>query len=141
MHAHSFRRRRSSRRHSPTLHPSPAPTLAHGKQPTSARPTIPVIDLADDDATVAAALRRACCDTGFFMLSPSSHGIAPALIDAMFDQTRALFSLPLVDKLVLLKVPPSGGSGDASAPISSAVDMNRNIHKGPGLHAARSCST
>ena len=61
---------------------------------------LPVIDLGDarssrgrDAAGVAAALREACTDVGFFYLA--GHGVPPALLDAQLQWTRRFFALPL----------------------------------------------
>lgn len=52
---------------------------------------IPVIDAAG--AGAAAALREACCDSGFFYLR--GHGVPQALLDAQLEWTRRFFDLPL----------------------------------------------
>jgi isopenicillin N synthase-like dioxygenase len=65
--------------------------------------TIPVIHW--DDATsekragIAAAIHRACRETGFFYIS--NHGIAQDLIDAQFEAAHAFFDLPLDVKMSL----------------------------------------
>src|SRR5687768_3572759 len=66
---------------------------------------IPVIDLApaatDSNglAGVAAAIRRAATEVGFFYVS--HHGIPPAAIDAAFDAAHRFFALPLERKLAV----------------------------------------
>ena len=60
---------------------------------------LPVIDFApmlEGDAAakhaLAAALARACTDTGFFYLK--NHGVPQALIDRTFALSRDFFALP-----------------------------------------------
>jgi isopenicillin N synthase-like dioxygenase len=71
--------------------------------PEAARQAIPVIDLTpapgDEPGgleTVAARVRRACEQIGFFYLA--GHGVAPALIDAAFDASREFHALRLAVK-------------------------------------------
>jgi isopenicillin N synthase-like dioxygenase len=68
--------------------------------------TVPVIDFAgmlgDDPkakAAVAARLRDACANVGFFYLA--NHGIPQTLVDAMFAECPRFFGLPLEDKMRL----------------------------------------
>lgn len=70
--------------------------------------TLPVIDvsgLAAADAgartRTVAALHDACRDTGFFYCA--GHGVPRALRDAVFEQSRAFFALPLEVKASLDK--------------------------------------
>jgi hypothetical protein len=63
-------------------------------------PSIPIIDLSLPDDEAAATLGAACRGSGFFMVS--HHGVNT--VDAMFDQIRRLFDLPLADKMKLLQV-------------------------------------
>ncbi len=65
---------------------------------------VPVIDFtafregtAEGKAKVAAAIREACEDTGFFYLS--GHGIPLSQIDAIFAASRRFFALPLEERL------------------------------------------
>jgi len=63
---------------------------------------IPVIDLTPllqdgDPRPVAAAMRRACGDLGFFYVC--NHGVNAELRNAYFAQARAFFDLPLAEKL------------------------------------------
>ena len=63
---------------------------------------IPVIDLAPAAARlgeVAAAVRRAATEAGFFYIA--NHGIPPATIDAAFAASRRFFALPLERKLAV----------------------------------------
>jgi isopenicillin N synthase-like dioxygenase len=48
-------------------------------------------------AAVAAELRRACTEVGFFYLT--HHGIPQAVIDRAFEQGRRFFALPLEEKM------------------------------------------
>lgn len=67
---------------------------------------LPVIDLsrlqAEDPAirgAEAAALRAACVGDGFFYLT--GHGVPPETRQAIFDAARAVFDLPMADKMAL----------------------------------------
>jgi isopenicillin N synthase-like dioxygenase len=68
----------------------------------------PIISLAGLDAAdpaaraaVVDALRTACLDKGFFYIV--DHGVPPALIRAVFDQSRVFFDLPMAAKLAVDK--------------------------------------
>ena len=70
--------------------------------------SLPVIDLtgfgegdAARDVAVAAAVRHACEDKGFFYVA--GHGVAPELIDAMRAQAEAFFALPHERKVAISK--------------------------------------
>ncbi len=63
---------------------------------------IPVLDWADYEKDLpgfAAALGKACRETGFFLLA--GHPIAPGLIRQMFEQADAFFGLPDEEKAPL----------------------------------------
>ncbi len=67
---------------------------------------VPVIDFAgmltDDPASrtrVAAKLRDACANVGFFYII--NHGIAPALMDRMFAESERFFQIPAEDKMAI----------------------------------------
>lgn len=68
--------------------------------------SIPIIDFAamagsdcSAKARVAAEIRQACISAGFFYII--NHGIEEATIEALFDQARRFFALPLDSKLTL----------------------------------------
>lgn len=70
------------------------------------RASLPVIDVsglrsadAADRRVVAAAIRSASLDKGFFYIA--GHGIDPALIEATLAASRAFFALPAEEKLAL----------------------------------------
>jgi isopenicillin N synthase-like dioxygenase len=74
-----------------------------------ANSALPIIDIGGlssaaltDRKAVAERLRAACLDNGFFYVV--NHGVAPALIDALFEETRRFF--------------------DSSAAAKSAVDKS-----------------
>ncbi len=65
---------------------------------------VPLIDFAGlsegsagDKRRVAAELRDACIDVGFFYIE--NHGVPQALVDAMFEMAPRLFGLPLEEKM------------------------------------------
>ncbi len=66
--------------------------------------SVPLIDFsgmlqgnADARNGVAADLRDACINVGFFYIA--NHGVPQDLVDAMFDMAPRLFGLPLADKM------------------------------------------
>jgi isopenicillin N synthase-like dioxygenase len=68
--------------------------------------SVPLIDFggmnsgdASTKRRVAAELRRACTDVGFFYIA--NHGVPATLVKLMFEQCPRLFGLPLEDKLSL----------------------------------------
>lgn len=67
-------------------------------------PSLPIVDISGlsspdpaSQAAVAAAIRAACLDKGFFYCV--GHGVEPTLTGALFGQARAFFALPLDEKL------------------------------------------
>ena len=64
---------------------------------------VPVIDIApflggerEGKARVAAEVKQACEDIGFFVIT--GHGVDPALTRATHDVSRRFFDLPLAEK-------------------------------------------
>lgn len=73
-----------------------------------ATPSLPCVDVsalidpaagAAAQAQVAAAIRQACCEHGFFYIT--GHGIDPGLQDALFAASRAFFALPAERKAAI----------------------------------------
>lgn len=61
---------------------------------------VPVVSLADTPSHVAEVMRSALSEYGFFYLE--NHGIAPHVIERLFNQSRAFFEeLPLDEKRAL----------------------------------------
>jgi isopenicillin N synthase-like dioxygenase len=66
---------------------------------------IPIVDVAPlitghgDKAAVAARIREACCNHGFFYVC--AHGVPEALRTRLFDATQRFFALPLEEKLCI----------------------------------------
>lgn len=59
--------------------------------------SVPVIDIADlDRASTRRAIDDACCEWGFFQIS--NHGMDEALTNALKEQMRLFFALPLARK-------------------------------------------
>lgn len=106
---------------------------------------VPVIDFApflhagaEGKAKVAASIRAACEDTGFFYLR--GHGIPQSQLDGIFDEARRFFSLPLEDRMKV-KLSPQQNRG--YQPLGSrfygdqadAPDLNESFkyqHELPG---------
>lgn len=60
------------------------------------------IDLSDSDIQKSVSLlRQACLDSGFFYVV--NHGISPEFMDEVFSQSKRFFSLPLDEKMKLLR--------------------------------------
>jgi isopenicillin N synthase-like dioxygenase len=107
--------------------------------------TLPVIDIArlssallSDRQAVAAALRAACFDKGFFYIC--NHGVAEVLVEAVFAEAARFFALPIAEKATLDKVrsnanrgyePLEGQTLEAGAP----PDLKEGFYIGPE-HAA-----
>jgi isopenicillin N synthase-like dioxygenase len=103
-------------------------------------PTIPVIDLRDAvepraprSLAVAAELRAACENTGFFYIT--GHGVPTSVIDGMFDTARALFDLPQnqKDAISLHKSPVMRGYeaiGDQTLDAASLPDLKESFYAG-----------
>ena len=77
---------------------------------------LPVIDIAalldgrpDGEAAVARALGRACRDIGFFYVT--GHGIPPATLAAVFDQSRRFFAAPAAIKAAVDFTGAAGNRG------------------------------
>lgn len=63
-------------------------------------PTIPIIELnSPNRKETAVKLREACIETGFFYLD--DHSIPTSFVDEVFAQSKALFDLPLSEKIKL----------------------------------------
>ena len=66
---------------------------------------IPVVDLAGTDTSgvvrenAAQAIHRACRETGFFYIA--NHGVNADFVEAQFAAAKALFDLPLAEKMRL----------------------------------------
>ncbi|EGP54270.1 isopenicillin N synthase (plasmid) [Agrobacterium tumefaciens F2] len=71
--------------------------------PPQAATSIPVIDISDltraGKKKAAGEIHRACRETGFFYVS--QHGVAAELIAGQFSAAKALFDLPLEQKMAL----------------------------------------
>jgi isopenicillin N synthase-like dioxygenase len=69
-------------------------------QPVDVLPIIDVGSAGSGDTTAklrtAAAIRRACLDTGFFYIS--NHGIDASLVESQFDWSKKFFDLPAAEK-------------------------------------------
>ncbi|XP_049411698.1 2-oxoglutarate-Fe(II) type oxidoreductase hxnY isoform X3 [Solanum stenotomum] len=63
---------------------------------------LPIIDLTSPDPiSTARAIRQACVDVGFFYLI--NHGVDERLFKKVLEQNKKFFSLPLEDKMKLVR--------------------------------------
>jgi isopenicillin N synthase-like dioxygenase len=61
---------------------------------------LPVVDIAGGrDHAAAEEIRRACLDTGFFLVA--NHGVPPSLVEGQFEWSRRFFALPAEEKQAL----------------------------------------
>lgn len=58
---------------------------------------IPIVDLALPEHEVVEAMRKACCDIGFFYLA--GHGVPSELVEATFAQAARFFKLDTGEKM------------------------------------------
>lgn len=58
---------------------------------------IPIVDLALPEHEVVEAMRKACCDIGFFYLA--GHGVPSELVEATFAQAARFFKLDTDEKM------------------------------------------
>jgi isopenicillin N synthase-like dioxygenase len=100
--------------------------------------TIPVIDMAPflsgDPAgsrAVAEAVRAACEGIGFFTIT--GHGVPEALVDRLYDDARALFTLPLEEKLRIRKPDGTNPKGYSAMGVKT-VGKDRDPTLRPSLH-------
>ncbi|KAG2482592.1 hypothetical protein HYH03_018476 [Edaphochlamys debaryana] len=61
----------------------------------------PLIDMSLPEPQAAAQVAAACARSGFFYVT--HHGVPQELVDAVFEQQRAVFALPQEDKMALLQ--------------------------------------
>ncbi|GMI76399.1 hypothetical protein like AT4G16770 [Hibiscus trionum] len=63
---------------------------------------LPVVDLSSPDClSTANSIRQACIDYGFFYLV--NHGVDEELVKKVFEQSGKFFSLPVEDKMKLVR--------------------------------------
>ena len=97
--------------------------------------TIPLIDLALDEAAVAAALGKACETAGFFYIV--NHGVPDALVRDQFAWCERFFDLPLAAKQAVAP------AGELIAPLilhcsgAEVVIAARAACAQMGLHSRR----
>ncbi|XP_078442543.1 azadirone synthase LFS-like isoform X2 [Wolffia australiana] len=96
---------------------------------------LPVVDFASSDrASTSKLIRQACLEHGFFYLV--NHGIEEEFLGKVFDGSRRLFSLPLQEKMKLLRneghrgyTPPFAEKLDTS--MVSKGDPKESFYIGP----------
>lgn len=91
---------------------------------------IPVIDFApafagEPDAldTVAAGVRRACRDVGFFYAA--GHGVPADVVDAAFAASREFHALPLHEKLAIR----INENNIGYLPVNQSMQRHTSVHK------------
>ncbi|XAR70487.1 Aminocyclopropanecarboxylate oxidase [Bertholletia excelsa] len=95
---------------------------------------LPIIDLASVDRISAAnSLRQACVEYGFFYLT--NHGIEEELLKRVFDESRKFFSLPLEDKMKLVRKKNRGYTPlyaeKLDTSLNSKGDSKESFYVGP----------
>jgi isopenicillin N synthase-like dioxygenase len=122
------------------MEPAMASTLEAIHVSNSALPIIDIGGLSSNSLTdrkaVAAHLRAACLDNGFFYVV--NHGVSENLIDALFDETRRFFDSPMTVKSAVDKSlsfcqrgfePMRAQTLEAGAP----PDLKESFYIGPEL--------
>jgi isopenicillin N synthase-like dioxygenase len=106
---------------------------------------IPVVDIAGlasadaaDRAAVAAQVRDACADKGFFCIV--GHGVPEALVAAMFEEALSLFDLPLDQKRAMDKSLSPANRGyepvrGQTLEAGGRPDLKEGFYLGPDLPA------
>lgn len=96
--------------------------------------SIPVVDLTGAIASspagssaAAAAIHRACRETGFFYVA--NHGVPQSLIDAQFAWAKRFFDLPAKDKFALemKKSPTTAGYEPIGGQALDSQDPNADV--------------
>jgi isopenicillin N synthase-like dioxygenase len=95
---------------------------------------IPVISLAQDEATIAADIRAACTAHGFFYVA--DHGVPEDLVAAQFDWAARFFALPEAEKAALdLHNSPARrgweGLGAQTLDLAAQPDRKESFYCGP----------
>lgn len=93
---------------------------------------LPVVDFGpfltgdiQDRKTVAAALRKACVEVGFFYLK--NHGVSQELVDATFAKGAEFIDLPVEQKMEVAKSKTPGYGGYSPlGELGSATGMGNN---------------
>jgi len=100
---------------------------------------LPVIDIAamrgGDDAAradVAARLRAACIDSGFFYIA--GHGLSQVQLDGLLAAARALFALPDEEKQAIGRAGGPGSPGYARMPGDPANPKEEYYVPGAAAH-------
>ncbi|XP_050227012.1 2-oxoglutarate-Fe(II) type oxidoreductase hxnY-like [Mercurialis annua] len=95
---------------------------------------LPIVDLSSPDHSIADSIRQACEEYGFFYLI--NHGVEKDLIAQVFEESKNFFSLPLSDKMKLIRqnhrgyTPLLAQNLDVSSPNSKG-GANESFYIGP----------
>lgn len=99
---------------------------------------VPVLDLAQDDATLAPEVDRICTEVGFFQVV--HHGVAPDVEVALWTALTRFFDLPAAEKLALRPahpgdpygyIPVSAESLSKSLGDETPGDLKESLNIGP----------
>ncbi|WCJ25845.1 2-oxoglutarate (2OG) and Fe(II)-dependent oxygenase superfamily protein [Euphorbia peplus] len=93
---------------------------------------LPIVDLSSSSSSAASLIRQACIEYGFFYVV--NHGVEEDLVATLFDQSKKLFSLPLDEKMKLLKKEQRGYSpsyAESLDPSNSKGDSKEGFAIGP----------
>ncbi|KAI3410855.1 uncharacterized protein J3R85_018370 [Psidium guajava] len=84
------------------------------------------IDLSSSDIQRSASLlKQACSDSGFFYVI--NHGLSPQLMEEVFDQSRRFFSLPLSQKMKLLRNEKNRGYSPLFDQVLDAANQKKVV--------------
>ncbi|WCJ25841.1 2-oxoglutarate (2OG) and Fe(II)-dependent oxygenase superfamily protein [Euphorbia peplus] len=99
---------------------------------------LPIIDLSAPASSTASCIRQACGEYGFFYIV--NHGVEEELVAMVFDQSKKFFSLPLDDKMKLLRKEHRGYSPlyaeNLNPSIRSVGDSKESFYVGPLQHTS-----
>jgi isopenicillin N synthase-like dioxygenase len=63
--------------------------------------SVPIVDLSASPEEIAATIRDACTNHGFFCVA--NHGVPAEIVKGMFDSSKSFFNLPVEIKRTVLQ--------------------------------------